>query len=78
MPEEQEPQEPQEPQQQQQPQQQKRQRNNLLGERFGSRRVLLFLAVLLIELTIFFIAMAFPLDPTQQLSLYTEGQQLVQ
>ena len=78
MPEEQEPQEPQEPQQQQQPQQQKRQRNNLLGERFGSRRVLLFLAVLLIELTIFFIAMAFPLDPTQQQSLYTEGQQLVQ
>ena len=75
MPEEQE---PQEPQQQQQPQQQERQRNNLLGERFGSRRVLLFLAVLLIELAIFFIAMAFPLDPTQQLSLYTEGQQLVQ
>ena len=75
MPEEQE---PQEPQQQQQPQQQKRQRNNLLGERFGSRRVLLFLAVLLIELTIFFMAMAFPLDPTQQQSLYTEGQQLVQ
>ncbi|TLX95862.1 MAG: stage II sporulation protein M [Thaumarchaeota archaeon] len=75
MPEEQE---PQEPQQQQQPQQQERQRNNLLGERFGSRRVLLFLAVLLIELTIFFMAMAFPLDPTQQQSLYTEGQQLVQ
>ena len=75
MPEEQEPQEPQE---QQQPQQQKQQPNNLLGERFGSRRVLLFLAVLLIELTIFFMAMAFPLDPTQQQSLYTEGQQLVQ
>ena len=73
-------QQPQQPQQQpQQPQQpQQRRQKNLAGGRFGSRRVLLFLMVLMIELTIFFIAMAFPLDPAQQRSLNQEGQQLVQ
>src|SRR5712691_12997579 len=67
-------------QRQQQPQQQPQQRRqkNLAGRRFGSRRVLLFLAVLVVELTIFIIAMAFPLNPAQQQSLNQEAQQLVQ
>src|SRR5207245_9004291 len=65
-----------EEQPQQQPQQ--REQKNLIGGRFGSRRLLLFLAVLVIELTVFFVAMAFPLDPAQQRSLNQEGQQLVQ
>jgi len=66
--------------QQQQPQQQPHQRRqkNLAGGRFGSRRLLLFVTVLVIELTIFFLAMAIPMDATQQKSLYTEGQQIVQ
>jgi len=69
-----------EQQREEQPQQQPQQRGqkNLIGGRFGSRRLLLFLAVLVIELTVFFIAMAFPLDPAQQRSLNQEGQQLVQ
>jgi uncharacterized membrane protein SpoIIM required for sporulation len=69
---------PQQPPQQQPQQPQQRLKKNRLGGRFGSRRVLLFLAALMIELTIFFTAMAFPLDPVQQRLLYTEGQQLVQ
>ncbi len=73
-PEQQEQEEPQQPQQQQQQQQQK----NLISGRFGSKRLLLFLAVLLIELIVFFAAMAFPLDRSQQQSLYQEGQQLIQ
>src|SRR5712692_5906714 len=83
-PEYQLPQEPQQEQQQppqeqpKQPQPQQRQRKNLAGGRFGSRRVLIFVAVLVIELTIFFVAMSYPLDPAQQQSLNQEGQQLVQ
>jgi uncharacterized membrane protein SpoIIM required for sporulation len=68
----------QQPQQQQPQQQQQRQRKNLVSGRFGSRRVLIFVAVLVIELTIFFGAMSYPLDPAQQQSLNQEGQQLVQ
>src|SRR2546428_13265591 len=66
--------------QQQQPQQQPHQRRqkNLAGGRFGSGRLLLFVTVLVIELTIFFLAMAIPMDATQQKSVYTEGQQIVQ
>src|SRR5436309_8301307 len=66
--------------QQQQPEQQphQRQQNNLADGRFGSRRLLLFVTVLVIELTIFFLAMAIPMDATQQMSSYTQWQQIVQ
>src|SRR2546425_10301402 len=71
---------PEQQREEQRPQQEPQQRGqkNLIGGGFGSRRLLLFLAVLVIELTIFFIAMAFPLNPAQQQSLNQEGQQLVQ
>ena len=71
---------PEQQREEQQPQQEPQQRGqkNLIGGGFGSRRLLLFLAVLVIELTVFFTAMAFPLDPAQQRSLNQEGQQLVQ
>jgi len=65
------------PQQQPQQQPQQRRQKNRVGGRFGSRRVLIIITVLVIELTIFFTALAIPLDPAQQQSLNTEGQNLV-
>ncbi len=43
-----------------------------------SPRFLLFLAILIIELVLFFAAMAVPLDPVQQRSFLSEGKQLTQ
>ncbi len=45
---------------------------------FRSPRFLLFFAILIIELVLFFGAMAVPLDPVQQRSFLSEGQQLTQ